>query len=75
VLQDLGRPSDAAASAQQALAARPAWPDALLALGNALQALERHIDAVEASTARWHNTNQTTNQRHAPRSGARAAPR
>jgi predicted TPR repeat methyltransferase len=48
VLNDLGRHPDAAASAEQALAARPGYADALQALGNALQALERFDEAVDA---------------------------
>jgi predicted TPR repeat methyltransferase len=51
VLHDLGRFADAAVSAERALAARPAYPDALLALGNALQALERQAEAVAAYDA------------------------
>jgi len=47
-LNDLGRHADAAASAQRALDARAGYADALLALGNALQGLERFGAAVDA---------------------------
>jgi predicted TPR repeat methyltransferase len=51
VLNDLGRHPDAAASAGQALAARSGYADALQALGNALQALDRFAESVDAYDA------------------------
>jgi predicted TPR repeat methyltransferase len=48
VLNDLGRHADAAASAERALDQRAGDADALLALGNALQGLERLGEAVDA---------------------------
>jgi predicted TPR repeat methyltransferase len=47
-LADLGRHDEAAASAGRALALRPAFADALLALGNALQALDRLPESLDA---------------------------
>jgi len=50
-LHDLGRHADAIVSAERALRARPGYADASLALGNALQGLERFDEALAAYDA------------------------